>query len=340
MNTILNTIILGASGYTGAELIRLCLQHPHINITALSAHSHAGKPVSHVFPHLVGLNLPMLQHIEDINYSNADVIFCCLPHATTQAIIPNLPKDAVIIDLSADFRLKDPEAYAYWYNKPHSAPKMQREAVYGLTEHYKAQIRQARLIANPGCYPTCSLLPLLPLKYILDTNSPVIVDAKSGVTGAGRSVKQHLLFNEVSEGCSPYGINQHRHKAELEQELETTNITFVPHLLPQRRGMITTIYATLKEGGASHARNVLSDTYNKTPFVQLLPNGTIPNTHNVRGSNMCHINVFAGARAQDVIVISVIDNLMKGASGQALHNMNIRFDLEETLGLHSPALFP
>ncbi len=340
MTTTLNTIILGASGYTGAELIRLCLVHPHVNITALSAHSHAGKPIEDVFPHLLGHGLPLLQEIDDIDFSSADVIFCCLPHATTQAIIPDLPQSATIIDLSADFRLRDLDAYAYWYDKPHAAPELQQDAVYGLTEHYREHVKTARLIANPGCYPTCSLLPLLPLKNSLNLHAPIIIDAKSGVTGAGRSIKQNLLFNEVSEGAAPYGVNKHRHKAELEQELNTKNITFVPHLLPQRRGMIATIYASLKDGNVKDARQLLEAHYHNEPFVQILPEGAMPSTHHVRGSNRCHINVFEGTGENNIILVSVIDNLMKGASGQALHNMNVRFGFDETLGLESPVLFP
>jgi N-acetyl-gamma-glutamyl-phosphate reductase len=342
MASTLNIAILGASGYTGAELIRLCLQHPHVHIAALSANTYAGQSIAEVFPHLGGHDLPMLEMIEAIDFTAIDVVFCCLPHATTQAIIPTLPKHVTIIDLSADFRLHDLAAYEYWYGHTHAAPELQKEAVYALTEHYAAQVKKARLIANPGCYPTCSLLPLLPLKQagLLNLSHAIIVDAKSGVTGAGRSVKQNLLFNEVSEGTTPYSINQHRHKAELEQELGSKNITFVPHLLPQKRGMIATIYANLKNGTANEARQTLQDFYAPHPFVTVLKAGDGPSTHHVRGSNQCHIGVFEGASVDNIILISVIDNLMKGASGQALHNMNIRFGFTETLGLTSGVLFP
>ncbi len=338
----INIAILGASGYTGAELIRLLGTHPHANISALTANAHAGNPIADVFPHLGRGNLPDLITIEEVDFSTIDVVFCCLPHATSQPVIRDLPDHLKVIDLSADFRLRDSALYTKWYDKPHQAETLQQEAVYGLSEHYREQIRTARLIANPGCYPTCSLLPLLPLTRAgMIAKENIIIDAKSGVTGAGRSVKQNLLFNEVSEGTTPYGVNQHRHIAELQQEIGTDAITFVPHLLPQRRGMITTIYVTLNEGiTQTDLRRCLEDTYQNEPFTHLLAEGIAPTTHAVRGSNHCHINLFAGATPRQAILISAIDNLMKGASGQALHNMNMMLGLDETLGLQGGVVFP
>ncbi len=342
-----NIAILGASGYTGAELLRLLPAHPYACITALTAHAHAGKPVDAVFPHLTGHNLPSLTTIDAVDFSEIDIVFCCLPHATTQTVLRDLPEHVRIIDLSADFRLTDIHAYERWYGQPHQAQSLQQEAVYGLTEHYRERIAPVRLIANPGCYPTCSLLALLPLasNRLIDT-SRVIIDAKSGVSGAGRSVKQHLLYNEVAEGMQPYGVNQHRHMAEMEQEITafggtSPGITFVPHLVPQRRGMIATIYANLHEGVTyDQARNMLAQAYAPEPFVTLLDEGVVPSTHSVRGTNHCHLNLFPGTGDDQIILISAIDNLVKGASGQAIQNLNVMLGVDETLGLQGGAIFP
>jgi N-acetyl-gamma-glutamyl-phosphate reductase len=339
--------ILGASGYTGAELIRLLLTHPYAEITALTANAHAGQEMAAVFPHLRGADLPKLITIEELQTDALDLVFCCLPHATTQKVIAGLPDYLKIIDLSADFRLRDVAEYKRWYGEVHQAPILQGQAVYGLTEHYRELIPESRLIANPGCYPTCSLLPLIPFAKagILDV-SQVIIDAKSGVSGAGRSIKQNLLFNEVSEGMQPYGVNNHRHIGEITQELtafadEVANITFVPHLIPQRRGMIATIYVRLQQGiNINTARQILEKAYKDESFVHVLPEGEVPSTHSVRASNYCHMNLFAGSSSDDIILISAIDNLMKGASGQAVQNMNLLYGWEETLGLAGGAIFP
>lgn len=340
MNNV-NIAILGASGYTGAELIRLLRTHPHASIKVLTANAHAGKPLAEVFPHLGDVDLPDLTRIEDVDFTSIDVVFCCLPHATSQPVIRDLPTHLKIIDLSADFRLRDSALYEQWYDKPHQAETLQQEAIYGLTEQYRDQIKLARLVANPGCYPTCSLLPLLPLvKAGLIAKDHIIIDAKSGVTGAGRSVKQNLLFNEVSEGTSPYAVNHHRHIAELQQELGTDTITFVPHLLPQRRGMIASLYVTSQDADIISLRTALEQAYEAEPFTQILEEGVMPTTHSVRGANHCHINLFKGTTDKQAILISTIDNLMKGASGQALHNMNLMFGFPETLGLNGGVVFP
>ncbi len=341
-----NIAVLGASGYTGAELLRLLLQHPHAYISALAAYSHAGKPVSAVFPHLYHHDLPNLVTIESIDFSDIDLVFCCLPHGTTQPIIASLPGHVRIIDLSADFRLHDAAAYQHWYGKHHQALALQSQAVYGLSEHYRDQINDARLVANPGCYPTCSLLPLLPLvNAAMLEQGQLIIDAKSGVSGAGRAVKESLIYNEVAEGLTPYSVNQHRHKAEMMQELHVTDsrydVTFVPHLIPQRRGMVATMYARLANGATiNDARVTLQECYAPAPFVQVLGDDMVPSTHHVRGSNQCYMNVFTGSDNQHIILISAIDNLMKGASGQAVHNMNLMYGFDETAGLTQGALFP
>jgi N-acetyl-gamma-glutamyl-phosphate reductase len=342
-----NIVILGASGYTGAELIRLLYQHPHARIVALTANAQAGQEAEVIFPHLRGLHLPAMVTMDEVDFTDIDVVFCCLPHATTQSIIRRLPTHLKIIDLSADFRLRDVNDYARWYGAPHQAEELQREAVYGLSEHYRDAISKARLVANPGCYPTCSLLPLIPLLKdgLIDARN-IIIDAKSGVSGAGRAVKQHLLYNEVAEGMAAYGVNNHRHIGELTQEITAfagapAGITFVPHLVPMRRGMSATLYVQLTaKVTVAQLRTSLQDAYADAPFVHLLPAGEVPSTHAVRGSNHCHIGVFAGSTPTQAILVSVIDNLMKGASGQAVHNMNLMYGFSETTGLTHSAVFP
>lgn len=343
----LKTVILGASGYTGAELLRFLMHHPHIEIVALTGDSQAGQPMGDVFPHLQTSDLPDLVKLEDVSMDGVDLVFCCLPHGTTQDIIAALPKHVRVVDLSADFRLFDVDTYAQWYGHAHKAPALQQQAVYGLSEHARAAVRDARLVANPGCYPTSTLLPLLPLlkEGQLDS-SRIVVDAKSGVTGAGRSAKRNLIYCEVSEGMSAYGVGNHRHIPEMEQELSrvaghAVTINFTPHLIPMRRGMLTTIYAQLKQGvSMADARQTLATAYVDENFVHVLPEGQAPSTHNVRGSNHCHINIFAGRNAGEIILVSAIDNLVKGASGQAIQNMNIMYGFPEATALHSVAVFP
>lgn len=339
--------ILGASGYTGADLLRLLLRHPHADIRVLTAERSAGKPVGDVFPHLAGFGLPDLVKVEDADWSGVDIAFCGLPHGTTQEIIAALPSTVRVVDLSADFRLFDVDTYAEWYGHPHRAPDLQKAAVYGLTEWARADVRDARLVANPGCYPTAVLLSLLPLVAdgLIDRSS-IIVDAKSGVSGAGRSVKEANLFTEVSEAMHAYGIGRHRHMPEMEQELsrlagEPVEMSFTPHLIPMNRGEFVTSYVRLAEGaGAGDLREALSRRYEGEPFVRVLGEGGSPATRHVRGSNLCIMSVFPDRRAGHAIVLSVIDNLVKGSSGQAVQNMNVMFGLPETAGLEQVALFP
>jgi N-acetyl-gamma-glutamyl-phosphate reductase len=342
----LSIAILGASGYTGAELMRLLHTHPHARIAALVAHTQAGQPTVAVFPHLRGLNLPPMVGMDAVDWSGIDVAFCCLPHAASQKTIRDIPASVRVIDLSADFRLRDVNAYTHWYGEPHHAPDLQALAVYGLSEHYRDAVRSARLVANPGCYPTCTLLPLIPLLQAGIAEAEVIIDAKSGVSGAGRSVKQNFLFNEVAEGMQAYGVNQHRHMGELTQEIsafagQAARVTFVPHLIPMRRGMSATIYGRLRgKATLADARKALQTAYANEPFVHVLPEGEVPSTHAVRASNHCHLNLFAGSNTESLILISVIDNLMKGASGQAVQNFNLMHGFPETLGLEGSAVFP
>jgi N-acetyl-gamma-glutamyl-phosphate reductase len=350
MTQKINIAILGASGYTGVELIRFLLQHPHANIAALSGDSQAGKPIAEVFPHLTSITLPPLQKMEEIDASNIDLVFCCLPHATTQVVIHNLltalPKIKVI-DLSADFRLRDPATYEQWYGHPHQATALQTEAIYGLTELARNAIRSARLVANPGCYPTSAQLPLIPLlKSKLIQADDIIIDAKSGVTGAGRKASQNLLYSEINEGFSAYGVGTHRHTPEIEQGLSDAagkplQIRFTPHLVPMNRGILSTLYVTLAPHKTiDDLREALQTQYANEPFVTLLPAGIFPSTAMVRGSNACVMNVFADRITGKAILVCAIDNLVKGASGQAVQNMNLMFGWAETVGLPQVAVFP
>lgn len=334
----ISAVIIGASGYTGAELLRLLLVHPNVDIKALVAETNAGKKVEDIYPNFAAVKLPILSKLDEVNFNDIDVVFCCLPHATSQKIIKNLPDHLKVIDLSADFRIQDTALYEKWYGE-HFAKDIQPEAVYGLTEIYRKEIKDARIVACPGCYPTSILLPLMPLVAIgaIDEND-IMVDSKSGVTGAGRSLKQNLLYSEVTDGMNAYAVTGHRHSAEITEQLKT-NITFVPNLVPLNRGISSTIFLKLKTDYAT-ARKALENQYKDEPFVKVLTGNIVPATHNVRGTNYCFMNIFEGQRPGTATIISVIDNLNKGSSGQAVQNMNIMFDLPETTALLATAMFP
>lgn len=370
---ITRVAILGASGYTGGELVRILARHPRVEMVVLTADRHAGQPLGEVFPHLGGLDLPGLMKIEEVEWAglDVDVVFCALPHGTTQEIVKGLlhatghsvvdeimhegrddmvsglKQDVKVIDLSADFRLDDVDVYAQWYGHEHYAPMLQGEAVYGLTELQRNSIRDARLVACPGCYPTVpelALAPLLAAGLIAPEN--IIIDAKSGVTGAGRAAKQAMLFGEVAEGTRAYGIAAHRHTPEIEQELskaagQPITVSFTPHLLPMNRGLLATMYVTLAGGASAETlRETLIARYDTEPFVRITEPGVAPATQDVRGSNQCLIGVFEDRLPGRAIVVGVIDNLVKGSSGQAVQNMNVMLGLPETLGLEQEPLFP
>ncbi|WP_025898514.1 N-acetyl-gamma-glutamyl-phosphate reductase [Sneathiella glossodoripedis] len=342
--------ILGASGYTGAEAIRLLLRHPNVEIVVLTADRKAGEAVEDVYPHLGGYGLPDMVSVEDADWSKVDVVFCGLPHGTTQEIIAKLPSTVKVVDLSADFRLRDADTYAQWYGHKHMAPELQNEAVYGLTELNREDVKSARLVACPGCYPTATLLALVPLVSagLIDPKD-LVIDAKSGITGAGRGLKQNTLFSEAGEGLSPYSVASHRHAPEIEQEIAKAagfaanemRVNFIPHLIPMSRGELVTCHVRLSEGKTvSDLRAEFASAYADEPFVRVLPEGKIPQTQMVRGSNHCVLNVFEDRIAGRATIIATIDNLVKGSSGQAVQNMNLMFGFEETLGLEQVALFP
>jgi len=344
--------ILGASGYTGSECVRLLLRHPHAEIVLLTAGRRAGQAMRDVFPQFSPFDLPQLVSIESIDWKKAglDLVFGALPHATTQKVIGDLlakaPKTKVV-DLSADFRLSDPAAYARWYGHEHHAPELQKEAVYGLVEVYRREIEKARLVANPGCYTTCAQLPLIPLlKAKAIAPDEIVIDAKSGMTGAGRAAKENMLFSEVSEGFHAYGVGHHRHMAELDQEFSKAAgreviVTFTPHLVPMNRGIFSTIYVRGQGKGLPEKLHaILLKSYMKEPFVHVLPFGEMPQTRHVRGSNMTFIGVARDRIDGRAIIGSALDNLVKGASGQAVQNMNLMLGFPETAGLEQVALFP
>jgi N-acetyl-gamma-glutamyl-phosphate reductase len=344
--------VLGASGYTGSDLVRLLLRHPRAEIVLLTADRSAGKEMREVYPQFSPYALPKLVSIDSVDWAAAglDLAFCALPHATTQKVISDLLAKAPstkVVDLSADFRLHDTAAYAKWYGHEHHAPELQKEAVYGLVEVHRRDIKKARLIANPGCYTSCAQLPLVPLieNRAIDTDE-IVIDAKSGMTGAGRSAKESMLFSEVSEGFNAYGVGQHRHMAELDQEFslaagKPVTVTFTPHLVPMNRGILSTIYVRGKRGRtAEDLHAILSKYYAKEPFVHVLPFGETPHTRHIRGSNMTFIGVVKDRIEGRAIVIAALDNLVKGASGQAIQNANLLLGFPETMGLEQVALFP
>lgn len=346
---MLNVAIVGASGYTGMELIRILHCHPEVAVTCLTSEQSAGKKISDIFPALRHRCDLKLENLEPVMVAEkADLIFTALPHKAAMEVVPTFLKlGKTVIDLSADYRIADPEVYGAWY-ETHLNPANLKKAVYGLPEIRRTKIRGAKLIANPGCYPTSIILGLAPLlkKGLIDPKG-IIADSASGVSGAGRAAKVDSLYCEVNEGFKAYGAGGvHRHIPEIEQELsllarEELQITFTPHLVPMDRGILSTIYST--SIGATSTEKLLKlyrEFYEGEPFVRILPPGVLPSTANVRGSNFCDISPLVDGRTGRVIVISAIDNLVKGASGQAVQNMNLVCGFPETMGLEGLALFP
>ena len=341
---IYNIAILGASGYTGAELVRLIATHPQMRVAALSADRKAGMTMAEVFPFLRHLDLPILTKIEEIDFSKIDLCFCALPHGTTQAVIAALPRDLKIVDLSADFRLRDAAAYAQWYGQPHTQPDLQAEAVYGLTEFYRSEIAAARLVAGTGCNAATGQFALRPLiaAGVIDLDS-IVIDLKAGVSGAGRSPKENLLHAELSGGTHTYSAGgKHRHLGEFDQEFSKiagrpVQVQFTPHLLPMNRGILATVYV---QGDPAVVHHTLAKAYTDEPFLQVLPFGALPSTRDVAGSNFCHIGVIGDRLPGRAVVVAVLDNLNKGSSGQAMQNANLMLGLDETMGLMLAPIFP
>lgn len=339
-----NIVILGASGYTGAELVRLIASHPTFRIVALSGERKAGMEMARVFPHLRHLDLPALVKIDQIDFTDVDLCFCALPHVTSQAVIRDLPKSLKIVDLSADFRLRDPGDYEKWYGQAHGALECQAEAVYGLTEFYRDDIRAARLVAGTGCNAATGMFALLPLisAGVIDLDQ-IIIDLKAGVSGAGRSLKEGLLHAELSEGTHAYAVGgTHRHLAEFDQEFSRSagrpvSVQFTPHLIPANRGILATVYL---RGDAAEVHSTLLNAYRDEPFVQVLPFGEHPSTRHVRGSNFVHLGVVGDRISGRAIVIAALDNLTKGSSGQAVQNANLMLGEAETAGLMMAPVFP
>jgi len=336
--------ILGASGYTGAELVRLLASHPSFRIAALSADRKAGLPMAEVFPFLRHLDLPTLQKIDDIDFSAVDLCFCALPHATTQNVIAALPRDLKIVDLSADFRLRDPAAYERWYGQPHAQPALQAEAVYGLTEFYRPEITAARLVAGTGCNAATGQYAITPLieAGVIDLDR-IVIDLKAGVSGAGRSLKENLLHAELSEGAHSYSAGgRHRHLGEFDQEFSRAagrpvHVQFTPHLLPMNRGILATVYL---DGDPVRVHETLTARYADESFLRVLPFGTLPSTRDIRGSNYVHLGVIGDRIPGRAIVVACLDNLTKGSSGQAIQNANLMLGVEETAGLTMAPIFP
>ncbi|OYX41812.1 MAG: N-acetyl-gamma-glutamyl-phosphate reductase [Rhodobacterales bacterium 32-67-9] len=336
--------ILGASGYTGAELVRLIATHPAMEIVALSGDRKAGMAMADVFPHLRHLKLPVLEKIEDMDFSGVDLAFCALPHATSQAVIKDLPSDLKVVDLSADFRLRDPAEYEKWYGKPHAATELQKTAVYGLTEFYRDEIRAARLCAGTGCNAATGQYAIRPLieAGVIDLDE-IILDLKAGVSGAGRSLKENLLHAELSGGTHPYSAGgAHRHLGEFDQEFSKVagrplRIQFTPHLMPFNRGILATVYV---KGDAQAVHAALVARYADEVFIEVLPFGALPSTRSIAGSNFVHIGVMADRLPGRVLVVATLDNLAKGSSGQAIQNANLMLGIEETAGLMLAPVFP
>jgi len=340
--------IIGATGYTGIELVRLLVRHPKVRLTALTAEKNVGQPLWKFFPSILNEVDLVCQPLEVESLSKAcDFVFTALPHKAVMEVAPGfLEKGIKVVDLSADFRLADPKVYEQWYES-HTAPGLLQEAVYGIPELHREEIKKARLVANPGCYPTSVILALAPVLKLkaLDLRT-IIADSKSGVSGAGRSAVLSSMFAEVSENFKAYKVTEHRHTPEMEQELsrvagEKVTITFTPHLVPMKRGILSTIYATLaKPLSEKEIYERYLEFYRQEKFVRIRPSDLLPSTADVLGSNYCDLGVKVDGRNNRLILLSAIDNLVKGASGQAVQNMNLMLGLEEGLGLDVVPLYP
>ena len=339
--------IINVTGYAGSELARLLYNHPNVELASVTGRSAAGQKLAAIFPHLADIDLPVTADLGVV-----DVAFSAMPHkASAEAIVPLLKKGIKVIDISADFRLKDASDYPAWYEFTHPSPKLLEEAVYGLPELYRSQIKTARLVANPGCYPTSALLALAPLVKEGLIDPDIIIDSKSGVSGAGRTLSLGTHYSEVNEDVSAYALEGHRHLPEITQELsllrrgKAPSVTFVPHLIPMTRGILTTGYASLSSGkvaagkkGEEEIRQLYLDFYKGEPFIKVVEFS--PHTKYTWGNNLCLIHPTIDHRTGRLIVISCIDNLVKGAAGQAIQNMNLMLGFPEVTGLEALAIYP
>lgn len=336
--------ILGASGYTGAELVRIIATHPELRIRALTADRKAGQQMAEVFPHLRHLDLPKLTTVEEVDFGEVELVFCALPHGLSQALVKSLPRDVKVVDLGADFRLRDGAEYEKWYGAPHVAMELQAEAVYGLTEFYRDEIKGARLVAGTGCNAATVQFALRPLIEggLIDLDD-IICDLKNGVSGAGRSLKENMLFAERSEDVAGYSQGgKHRHLGEFDQEFSKiagrpVRIVFTPHLVPVNRGILASCYV---KGDPAAVHAALAARYAAEPFVVVLPFGQLPAMAHVQGSNFAHIGVTGDRVGGRALVVSTLDNLNKGSSGQAVQNANLMLGIEETAGLMGAPVFP
>lgn len=345
---MLKVAVIGASGYTGVELLRLLLGHPEVEICCVTSRQHEGLPISQVFPSLSGFSELVCEPlVVDEIASRADLVFTALPHKSAMEVIPDfLARGCKVIDLSADYRLRDQTVYEHWYQQ-HSSPELLSRAVYGLPELYRRQLAGAGLVANPGCYPTSVILALAPLlkRDLIDPES-LIADSKSGTSGAGRGTKLGSLFCEVNEGFKAYGVAGHRHTPEIEQEISILAgrplcLNFTPHLLPISRGILSTCYASLKESRTTDELvEIYRTEYQGEFFIRIMPGNELPNVAFVRGTNFCDIGLVSDQRTGRVIVVSAIDNLVKGAAGQAIQNMNVVCGYDESAGLKLLSAFP
>ena len=340
--------IIGATGYTGVELLRLLLRHPQVEVAALTSQKYAGIPIDQVFPSLTKhLPLKCEELAADQISKKTDFIFAAVPHKTAMEVVPLFYRQGKrVVDLSADFRLKDAALYEKWYQK-HTSADLLPESVYGLPELHRDKIRSAKIVGNPGCYPTGALIGLIPLvKERMISLENIVIDSKSGVSGAGRDVVLGSLFCEVNEGVKAYKIFEHRHLPEIEQELsdiaqKKVAVTFVPHLIPMDRGILTTLYVLLKKKSKTEELlDTFQEHYQKDPFVRVYPKGKFPNTKDVRGSNYCDVGIKVHESEDRAVIVTAIDNLVKGAAGEAVQNMNIMLGYPETLGLDGLPLFP
>jgi N-acetyl-gamma-glutamyl-phosphate reductase len=346
---MLKVAICGGSGYTGAELLRILTAHPEVKITSVTSEKSAGKRVADVFPHLHQYGSLAYEPLEKERLCyKADLFFMALPHAASQDAVEFFVKERKrVVDLSADFRLKDPGVYEEWYRVPHRYKETLEKSVYGLPELYRKNIANADLVANPGCYPTGALIGLYPAvkRGFVDPDT-FVIDSKSGTSGAGRQSDVSFFYCEVNEGLKAYGIGNHRHTPEIEQELTALTgrriaVNFTPHLVPLDRGILSTVYARLiTKAGTEEMIEAYRETYAGEPFVRVLDDGSFPNVKHVRGTNFCEVGMRVNKRTSTLIIVSAIDNLVKGASGQAVQNMNIMMGFDETAALMVPALFP